>query len=396
MFSVPQNVQSILERLESGGHRAVLAGGCVRDLLLGRRPHDWDIATSARPEQVTALFRRTVPTGLRHGTVTVFLGGTRAEVTTFRSEGAYRDGRRPETVAFLPDLEGDLSRRDFTVNAMAMTREGEVIDLHGGREDLKNRLLRCVGEPEERFSEDALRMLRAFRFSAQLGFAVEERTEMAIRTCAPRTVVLSAERVRDEMEKILCSPRPERLERVVTYGLLARYIPPEIGLSGLERLGRLSKRAEARWAGLCALLEERKLLPDGCGAFLRSLRLSGAVIRSCTGGMELLPAAMKADGAGWKRLLADHPAEVVFAAAAGADALGKKGRLRALNRTLRSGECFSLGRLAVNGAALEALGYPRGPAVGAELRRLLDHVIFHPEDNRPELLLRLAAEQIKR
>ena len=180
-----------------------MAGGCVRDTLMGRRPNDWDVATSAAPEAVQSLFRRTVPTGLRHGTVTVLYGGGRCEVTTYRVEGAYSDHRRPDSVRFTPSLSDDLSRRDFTINAMAMDASGNVTDPFGGREDISRRIVRCVGEPRERFEEDALRMLRAVRFAAKLGFEIEAGTRCAIRRCAPLAASLSAERVAGELSGVL-------------------------------------------------------------------------------------------------------------------------------------------------------------------------------------------------
>ncbi len=208
MKQPPKYVLDILCALGRAGHSAALAGGCVRDSLLGRRPNDWDVASSARPEEVLALFPRCVPTGLRHGTVTVLSRGGAVEVTSFRAEGAYSDHRRPDSVAFGCSLEEDLARRDLTVNAMAMDAAGNVTDPFGGRADLERRLLRCVGAPERRFSEDALRMLRTVRFSAQLGFGVEAETLRAVRELAPLAASLSAERVRDELIKTLRSPRP--------------------------------------------------------------------------------------------------------------------------------------------------------------------------------------------
>jgi tRNA nucleotidyltransferase (CCA-adding enzyme) len=181
----------------------------VRDLLLGRNPNDFDIATSAYPEETAALFPRVVLDGAAHGTVRVLTQGGPVEVTTYRSDGEYPDGRHPASVRFLSSLEEDLSRRDFTVNAMALSADGVLTDPFRGASDLKRKIIRCVGEAEIRFREDALRMLRAVRFSAQLGFSLEEKTAAAIAACAPLAASLSAERVRDEIEKTICSPRPE-------------------------------------------------------------------------------------------------------------------------------------------------------------------------------------------
>lgn len=188
------------------GYEAYPVGGCVRDLLLGRVPGDVDACTSALPGEVMALFPDAIPTGLKHGTVTVPTLSGPVEITTFRAETGYADGRHPDAVAFGVGLTEDLARRDFTVNAMALDRDGRVIDPFGGREDLKAGMIRCVGDPDRRFAEDALRMLRAARFAAQLGFAIEEDTAAALKRNARRAALVSGERVKAELEKILCSP----------------------------------------------------------------------------------------------------------------------------------------------------------------------------------------------
>ena len=184
-IQIPAAAQEIVEKLCEHGYEAYLVGGCVRDMLLGREPGDWDITTSAKPEEVKAVFRRTVDTGIKHGTVTVMMGKEGYEVTTFRIDGDYTDGRHPDSVTFTPDLIEDLKRRDFTINAMAYNRDRGLVDAFGGRKDLEDGVIRCVGAAEERFTEDALRILRAIRFSAQLGFEIEEHTENAIKkTCS--------------------------------------------------------------------------------------------------------------------------------------------------------------------------------------------------------------------
>lgn len=255
-----------LKRLREAGYDAYPVGGCVRDLLLGRRPGDVDICTAAHPEAVMALFSAAVPTGLKHGTVTVPTPTGNVEITTFRREGGYTDSRHPDAVAFDAGLREDLSRRDFTVNAMALGPDGKVIDPFGGREDLKRKLIRCVGDPDKRFSEDALRMLRAVRFCAQLGFAMEEGTAAALRRNASLTEKVSRERLRVEMEKTLLSDMPEEIGEMVSAGLLRHLydFPAEVDLSRLEKL---PPTAEARWRGFCeatgfpisALPVERKL-----------------------------------------------------------------------------------------------------------------------------------------
>ncbi len=240
-----------LGRLRRAGWAAYPVGGCVRDLLLGRKPGDVDICTSAPPSAVLTLFPTAVPTGLKHGTVTVPGERGGIEITTFRREGGYADGRHPDAVAFDVGLEQDLSRRDFTVNAMALAEDGTVIDPFGGREDLKKRRIRCVGEADRRFAEDALRMLRAVRFCAQLGFTMEEKTAAALGRNAHRVEKVSRERIRVELEKTLLSPRPELVGKMMDAGLLDHLYPFPRGVD-LSALRELPPRAEDRWRGFCA------------------------------------------------------------------------------------------------------------------------------------------------
>ena len=200
----PAQVRAILSRLEQAGFAACAVGGCVRDTLLGRVPEDWDVATAARPEQTAALFAgHSVPTGARHGTVTVRQDGLSVEVTTFRADGPYSDHRRPDAVYFSDSLAEDLCRRDLTVNAMAMDVRGALIDLHGGQDDLRRGILRCVGDPDRRFDEDALRIMRTLRFASVLGFTVEARTAAALHRCAPLLRDIAAERLLSEMDRLL-------------------------------------------------------------------------------------------------------------------------------------------------------------------------------------------------
>ena len=203
----------LLDALHGAGHAAYAVGGCVRDSLLGLDPHDWDLCTSARPEQVMALFgeEKCIPTGLQHGTVTVKQGGRLYETTTFRTEGAYSDGRHPDAVCFVPDVREDLARRDFTINAMAYSAEEGLIDPFGGQDDLAAHLVRAVGEPERRFEEDALRILRLYRFAARFGFAIDPATGAAARALGPHLDCVSAERIQEELLKLLAAPSARKL-----------------------------------------------------------------------------------------------------------------------------------------------------------------------------------------
>ena len=208
---VPEKGQYIIETIKAAGFDAYVVGGCVRDSILGRQPGDCDITTSARPEQVKALFARTIDTGLQHGTVTVMLDKDGFEVTTYRLDGEYEDSRHPKSVSFTPDLREDLKRRDLTINAMAYNEQSGLVDLFGGLEDLNAGVIRCVGDPRERFGEDALRILRAIRFSAQLGYTIEPETLSAVRQLAPALTRISAERIQAELVKLLMSPHPDFL-----------------------------------------------------------------------------------------------------------------------------------------------------------------------------------------
>lgn len=224
-IKIPQKGQDIIDVITNAGYEAYVVGGCVRDFLLGREPEDWDITTSAKPEQVKALFPRTVDTGLQHGTVTVMMNGDGFEVTTYRIDGEYKDGRHPSEVVFTPDLEEDLRRRDLTINAMAYNQREGLVDKFGGLRDLEAGIVRCVGKAEERFHEDALRILRAIRFSAQLGFQIEEETLEAAGNLAYTLKNISAERIQTELTKLMVSPHPDYLRIAYDAGITKVFFP---------------------------------------------------------------------------------------------------------------------------------------------------------------------------
>ena len=224
-IQLPDKVHNIINTLEEAGYEAYAVGGCVRDSILGREPDDWDITTSAKPEETKHLFPRTVDTGIKHGTVTVLLGGEGFEVTTYRIDGTYEDGRHPTEVTFTANLKEDLRRRDFTINAMAYNDRSGLVDLYGGLADMENRVIRCVGDAGERFDEDALRMLRAVRFSAQLGYRIDEATGEAVRALAPNLQKISAERIQAELVKLVTSPHPDYLRNAYELGITAQILP---------------------------------------------------------------------------------------------------------------------------------------------------------------------------
>ena len=276
----------LLDALHGAGHAAYAVGGCVRDSLLGLDPHDWDLCTSARPEQVMALFgeEKCIPTGLQHGTVTVKQGGRLYETTTFRTEGAYSDGRHPDAVCFVPDVREDLARRDFTINAMAYSAEEGLIDPFGGRDDLAAHLVRAVGEPERRFEEDALRILRLYRFAARFGFAINPATGAAARALGPHLDCVSAERIQEELLKLLAAPRPgSYLEPAVLAVILPELEPekqPEQFAELCRTIDRIEPTAENVPARLAALLWP--LGEAGARKALRKLKCSNALTDEVT------------------------------------------------------------------------------------------------------------------
>lgn len=271
-YEVPGEIAQLCARLRRGGYTAYPVGGAVRDLVLGRTPGDWDVATSAPPTMTAALFGAAArPTGLAHGTVTVDTAAGSVEVTTFRQEGPYSDGRRPDWVVFVRELFYDLKRRDFTMNAMALDADGSLIDPFGGERDLEKGIIRTVGEPTARFREDGLRIFRGVRFSAQLGLELGEAECVAVMDHPAWGKAVSPERVRVELGKGLCGAAPERMELLFSAGLMDRFLnePARPDLSGLAEM---PNQPAVRWRGLCAALTE-------CGAigipeeFLRSLHM---------------------------------------------------------------------------------------------------------------------------
>ena len=361
----------------------------MRDMFLRVPPNDWDVATAATPEEVISLFPDSIPTGIRHGTVTVRSGSQFVEVTTFRNDGEYLDHRHPNQVSFVGDLHTDLGRRDFTINAIAVTAEGVLVDPYHGIDDIRAGIIRAVGDPKQRFEEDALRMLRAFRFSSRLGFEIEENTFYAILANAGLASTLSAERVRDEIEKILLTSSPEALYTVIETGLIDRYLKKHLSRDdGLMRIASMRKKALPRWALFSAIL-----LADDCisdvGDFLRTLRLDGRTVRCCSDACALLMKAPPENAVDWKRILKKLGVDSVECAALCWDALYGGGFEEQLKKVLKSGDCFSLKYLAVNGHDLAELGM-KGKQLGKMLDFLLDYVIEYPDNNRRELLLALA------
>ena len=257
VIRLPEDVKTIISALETAGHEAYAVGGCVRDSILGRTPEDWDITTSAKPVDIKSVFRRTVDTGIEHGTVTVLLGDRAYEVTTYRVDGEYRDLRHPAEVTFTSSLREDLQRRDFTINAMAYSESAGLVDLYGGRRDLEDRLVRCVGAPDDRFNEDALRILRAVRFAAQLDFGIENETREAVKRHAANLSAVSKERILTEVSKLICSAHMEKAAVLEELGL-APYIAEHF--SGIDFAHITALKDSAGTEAMTALWENAKEL----------------------------------------------------------------------------------------------------------------------------------------
>lgn len=385
LLSIPTLVSEILETLQRHGFAAYLVGGCVRDRLLSKTPHDWDICTAATPEETLRLFPDSVATGLRHGTITVQSNGLAVEVTTFRAEGSYSDHRHPDSVRFVSDLVADLARRDFTINAMALSTEGVLEDPFGGQADLAAKILRAVGAPELRFQEDALRMLRAVRFAAQLGFRIEPETEAAIRTCAPLAGALAAERVRDEVEKTLLSPNPHMLRAMWELGLLRQYISKEISVHW-DRLSAVALERQQRWMALAVLLGQA----GDALTLLDTLRLDRKTAQSCRACVTLWKTEPRTELT-WKAAIAQFGMETTEHAAATLSALEGGADAAIVQQILQRGDCYALRQLAVTGQDLLPLGF-RGKEVGQALDALLRYVWEHPNQNEKATLLQILSQ----
>jgi len=364
------------------GFESYPVGGCVRDMLLGRVPGDWDVTTRARPEQVTGLFDHVIQTGVKHGTVTVILEDEHIEVTTFRGESSYSDGRHPDAVHFNATLEQDLARRDFTINAMALAPDGTVIDPFGGQADLDGKVIRCVGRPEQRFMEDGLRMFRAVRFGAQLGFALTGETKRAIQSCAPHARNIAAERVHVELKKTLCSDKPACAAQFFSLGLMNRWAKGEP--ADICCLIHLPAEPLLRWAGLCAGMLRSGCIEDAA-AFLEGLRLDRRTIHACRAGEKLWRSGLPGNDADWRRALARYGTDGCRAAAAMETVCGLKGVLDKLEQVIAQRPCVSVEGLALSGGALFDMGL-RGEQIGRAQHWLLEHVLACPEDNLSEIL----------
>ena len=389
----------LLDRLHAAGYKAYAVGGCVRDSLLGQTPHDWDLCTSALPEQVMALFgaKNCIPTGLQHGTVTIKLEGKLYETTTFRTEGSYTDGRHPDRVDFVPDVREDLARRDFTINAMAYNAEEGLIDPFGGQDDLKQGIVRAVGVPKLRFAEDALRILRLFRFAARFGFAIDPATGAAAKELCRCLNCVSLERIEEELSRLLEAPRPGRwMEPEIFAVVLPELEPleqPERFAQTRKILDALPAGAEDRVIRLAALLAP--LGEDGTRKALKRLRCSNETIRETAllvreSGLEPEADALRLQA---RRLLGAMTPEqlhrlILLCRAKRPEAAEPLERLWAAAECLITEHaCCRVSELAVNGRDLIALGVQPGRGMKTILDALLAAVVTEQLPNEKEVLL---------
>lgn len=421
---MPAHAEEIINRLNEYGYEAYIVGGCVRDMLLGREPGDWDITTSALPAQVKQVFGRTVDTGIRHGTVTVLMGKESYEVTTYRIDGEYSDGRHPNQVEFTASLTEDLKRRDFTINAMAYSRRAGFVDEFGGREDLRKGIIRCVGKPMDRFTEDALRILRAIRFSAQLGFSIEHDTYGAISEIAPNMVHVSKERIQAELTKLLLSSHPGHMALVYATGISpfvsqafqAAYCGENgnvygrnPGMSGEGSFvpwastpfipTAIPPKRHMRWAAFL-----RKCTPDRATAILKDLKLDNDTIYRVKTLVTWQGMTIFQDKHAIRLVMSKMEPELfddlllLKLCLAKADCPGMEKRsetegeleyvIYLANEIRGMGDCISLKSLAVDGHDIMEAGVQPGKEVGETLSRLLELVLEEPGRNTKEYLLK--------
>lgn len=434
---LPDNVKRIIHTLSSQGYEAYAVGGCVRDTLLGRVPQDWDITTSARPEEIKAHFSHTIDTGIQHGTVTIMMGRTGYEVTTYRIDGEYEDSRHPKEVTFTGNLVEDLKRRDFTINAMAYNEEHGLVDAFDGIRDLELGVIRCVGDPLERFSEDALRMLRAVRFAAQLGFSIDEQTAEAVRTLAPTIGKVSAERIQVELVKLLVSGHPGQLRRAYEMGLTAIFLPEfdrmmeteqntphhqySVGEHTIRSIENIRADKRLRLAMLfhdiakpdCKRTDEQgrdhfhghpQRGAEQTDRILRRLKFDNETIayvrrmvlfhddrppineRSIRRAVSRIGEDLYPELFEVKR--ADTLAQSSYKQEEKLDYIDEYERF--YKDILQKKQCLTKKDLAVSGRDLIALGMKPGKELGDILNALLEHVLDYPEENEREILLERA------
>ena len=406
-IKMPKHVKFIIEMLENNGFEAYAVGGCVRDAILGREPNDWDITTSAMPDEVKKLFRRTIDTGIKHGTVTVMIDKKGYEVTTYRIDGEYQDGRHPLHVEFTRNLIEDLKRRDFTINAMAYNDREGIVDIFGGVRDLKDGIIRCVGNPADRFSEDALRILRAVRFSASLGFRIDDNTCRAIEELAVNLEKISRERIQAELEKLLMSDNPDRLKAAYELGITTVVfreidrIAAENELTEVLSLVKLMPKEHfLRWSAVLSRAGK-----DKAANILRDFKFDNKTVNVVSKIIGEIGRPLPQTRGLVRRDIYEIGEDIYeiyltfmevylpfyYAKAGQSDCMKETlaNVKKEYNDIIEKGDCISLKALAVNGKDLMEAGLARGEQVGEALKRLLYVVLENNDLNRKEILLEM-------
>lgn len=404
---MPDNVKNIIETLESNGYEAFAVGGCVRDALMGRKPNDWDITTSATPMQVKSLFRRTIDTGIKHGTVTIMIGKEGYEVTTYRIDGDYMDGRHPDKVIFTSNLIEDLKRRDFTINAMAYNDRAGIVDAFDGVTDLDNKVIRCVREAKERFTEDALRILRALRFSAQLDFSIDEDTAIAVKELGKNLTLISKERIQTELDKLITSSCPDRIRLVQLYGLNPFIFEGATAINEDNSklyedistlMNCLPRNHYLRWAALMHFEKEPSTV-------LKKLKFDNVTINTCSKLVAAAHTPLPTDKPGLRRMVVKYGTDIfdnyLFTYIKGlskaslyeyGDANDIENFYNLYKDIIGNRDCISMKDLAVGGATLIKEGYEPGKKLGTILDYLFNQVLDDPSLNNLETLLSLAKD----
>ncbi|MCR5719296.1 MAG: CCA tRNA nucleotidyltransferase [Lachnospiraceae bacterium] len=401
-ITIPDNAKFILEKLHTSGYEAYVVGGCVRDSILGRNPADWDITTNASPMEVKSVFKKTVDTGIKHGTVTVLVNREGYEVTTYRIDGEYEDNRHPKEVTFTKSLKEDLKRRDFTINAMAYNETHGLVDLFDGMGDIERKTIRCVGDANERFTEDALRIMRAVRFSAQLGYSIDDKTKESVRINKNRLSSISAERIRVELDKLLSSPNPDFIKRAYEYGIMD-VIMPEFS----EAFKALDEKQQGRY--LDTLKESKAEIQLRLSLFfvimgenkaqevLKNLKYDNATKNSVLKVLKALNDYPKPFSKPVEvRIFLNERGEETFKLFTDCfcylkDSLWDSASLCELksvyDKIKDDNDCYSMKDLKITGKDLMDLGINPGKEMGDLLKKLLDEVIIDPSLNSKESLV---------
>ncbi len=401
-INLPEAVENIIETLDKAGFEGFIVGGCVRDACLGVEPKDWDITTSAKPEEVKALFKRTIDTGIEHGTVTVMIERQGYEVTTYRIDGKYKDGRHPEEVVFTPSLEEDLKRRDFTINAMAYNESAGLVDLYGGMDDLKAKRIRCVGDAAQRFREDALRILRALRFSAQLGFDISEETKSAILEIRDNLKLISKERIREELNKLLLSDEPEKISLVHNFALAgiiyenggkAVIFPSECGDKMLSALKASAKIKELRWS-----IYLNSLSGEEANVFMRALKFDNKTTATVKKLCAFSDVKIDCEEISIKHMiqkvgLSEFDLLIALQKLLGfCDDMTAGTLMDIKEKIVKRGDALFLKELKINGSDLLELGIKKGENIGKMLELLLEKVVEDYSLNDREKLFKIVDE----